>query len=147
MSAEAKAKELGLEFADDAEKGYLNMVARSGNMLYASGHVSDIKGKLGDDLGVDEGYKAARECAVAILQSLHQEVGSLDGLKVIKLLGMVNSALDFTDQHLVINGASDLLHEIFGKDGDGYHARSAVGFAQLPTGVAVEVEGIFEIAQ
>ena len=147
MSAEAKAKELGLEFADDAEKGYLNMVARSGNMLYVSGHVSDIKGKLGDDLGVDEGYKAARECAVAILQSLHQEVGSLDGLKVIKLLGMVNSALDFTDQHLVINGASDLLHEIFGKDGDGYHARSAVGFAQLPTGVAVEVEGIFEIAQ
>ena len=81
------------------------------------------------------------------MQSLHQEVGSLDGLKVIKLLGMVNSALDFTDQHLVINGASDLLHEIFGKDGDGYHARSAVGFAQLPTGVAVEVEGIFEIAQ
>ena len=147
MSAEAKAKELGLEFADDAEKGYLNMVARSGNMLYASGHVSDIMGKLGVDLGVDEGYKAARECAVAILQSLHQEVGSLDGLKVIKLLGMVNSALDFTDQHLVINGASDLLHEIFGKDGDGYHARSAVGFAQLPTGVAVEVEGIFEIAQ
>ena len=147
MSAEAKAKELGLEFTDDAEKGYLNMVARSGNMLYASGHVSDIKGKLGDDLGVDEGYKAARECAVAILQSLHQEVGSLDGLKVIKLLGMVNSALDFTDQHLVINGASDLMHEIFGNDGYGYHARSAVGFAQLPTGVAVEVEGIFEIAQ
>ena len=146
MSAEAKAKELGLEFTDGAEKGYLNMVARSGNMLYASGHVSDIKGKLGDDLGVDEGYKAARECAVAILQSLHQEGGSLDGLKVIKLLGMVNSALDFTDQHLVINGASDLLHEIFGKDGDGFHARSAVGFAQLPTGVAVEVEAIFEIA-
>ena len=147
MSAAAKAKQLGLEFTNDAEKGYLNMVARSGNMLYASGHVSDIKGKLGDDLGVDEGYKAARECAVAILQSLHQEVGSLDGLKVIKLLGMVNSALDFTDQLLVINGASDLLHEIFGKDGAGYHARSAVGFAQLPTGVAVEGEGIFEIAQ
>ena len=147
MSAAAKAKQLGLEFTNDAEKGYLNMVARSGNMLYASGHVSDIKGKLGDALGVDEGYKAARECAVAILQSLHQEVGSLDGLKVIKLLGMVNSALDFTDQHLVINGASDLFHEIFGKDGDGYHARSAVGFAQLPPGVAVEVEGIFEIAQ
>ena len=59
----------------------------------------------------------------------------------------INSALDFTDQHLVINGASDLLHELFGKDGDGFHARSAVGFAQLPTGVAVEVEAIFEVLQ
>ncbi|NKB70304.1 MAG: RidA family protein [Candidatus Latescibacteria bacterium] len=146
MGAEAKAKELGLEFTDDAEKGYLNMVAQSGNMLYCSGHVSDIKGKLGAGLEVEQGYAAARECAVAILESVHQKVGSLDGLKVIKLLGMVNSALDFTDHHLVINGASDLLHEIFGKDGDGYHARSAVGFAQLPTGVAVEVEAIFEIA-
>ena len=146
MGAEAKAKELGLEFTDDAEKAYLNMVARIGNVLYCSGHVSVIKGKLGADLGVEQGYAAARECAVAILQSVHQEVGSLDGLKVIKLFGMVNSALDFTDQHLVINGASDLLHEIFGKDGDGFHARSAVGFAQLPTGVAVEVEAIFEIA-
>ena len=59
----------------------------------------------------------------------------------------VNSTLDFTDQHLVINGASDLLHEIFGKDGDGYHARSALGFAALPTGAAVEVEAIFEIIE
>ena len=63
----------------------------------------------------------------------------------MKLLGMVNSALDFTDQHLVVNGVSDLYHEIFDKFGDGYHARSAVGFAQLPTGVAVEVEAIFEV--
>ena len=57
----------------------------------------------------------------------------------------VNSTLDYSDQHLVINGCSDLLHEIFGKEGDGYHARSALGFAQLPTGAAVEVEAIFEI--
>ena len=147
MGAEARAKELGIEFTDDAEKAYLNMVARIGNTLYTSGHVSDIKGKLGDDLDVDQGYAAARECAVAILQSVHQEVGSLDGLRVVKLLGMVNSALDFTDQQLVVNGASDLLHELFGKDGDGFHARSAVGFAQLPTGVAVEVEAIFEVLQ
>ena len=147
MGAEARAKELGIEFTDDAEKAYLNMVARIGNTLYTSGHVSDIKGKLGDDLDVDQGYAAARECAVAFLQSVHQEVGSLDGLRVVKLLGIVNSALDFTDQHLVINGASDLLHELFGKDGDGFHARSAVGFAQLPTGVAVEVEAIFEVVQ
>jgi enamine deaminase RidA (YjgF/YER057c/UK114 family) len=71
--------------------------------------------------------------------------GTLNGLKVIKLLGCVNSTLEFTDQHLVVNGASDLLHEIFGKTTDGYHARSALGFAQLPTGAAVEVEAIFEV--
>lgn len=146
MGAEAKAKALGIEFTDDAEKAYLNMVARTGNLLITSGHVSVIKGKLGADLEVEQGYAAARECGVAILKSVHQEVGTLDGLKVVKLLGMVNSALDFTDQHLVINGISDLYHEIFDKEGDGFHARSAVGFAQLPTGVAVEVEAIFEVA-
>ena len=70
---------------------------------------------------------------------------TLDGLRIVKLLGCVNSTLDFTDQHLVINGASDLLHEIFGKEGDGYHARSALGFAALPTGAAVEIEAILEI--
>tara|TARA_Y100001960_G_scaffold291887_1_gene333617 strand:- start:432 stop:872 length:441 start_codon:yes stop_codon:yes gene_type:complete len=145
MSAEAKAKELGIEFTDDAEKAYLNMVARIGNTLYTSGHVSVIKGKLGANLSVDQGYEAAKECGIAILKSVHQEVGSLDGLKVIKLFGMVNSSLDFIEQHLVVNGVSDLYHEIFGKDGDGFHARSAVGFAQLPTGVAVEVEAIFEV--
>lgn len=147
MSAEAKAKELGIQFTDDAPKAYLNMVARIGDVLLTSGHVSKIKGKLGDDLSVEQGYEAAKECGIAILQSVHQEVGSLDGLKVVKLFGMVNSALDFTDQHLVVNGVSDLYHEIFGKDGDGFHARSAVGFAQLPTGVAVEVEAIFQITQ
>ena len=145
MGAEANAKALGIEFTDDAEKAYLNMVARVGTTLLTSGHVSEIKGKLGADLDVEQGYAAARECGVSILQSVHQEVGTLDGLRVVKLLGMVNSALDFTDQHLVVNGISDLYHEIFGKDGDGFHARSAVGFAQLPTGVAVEVEAIFEM--
>ncbi|MCP3694265.1 MAG: RidA family protein, partial [Planctomycetaceae bacterium] len=65
----------------------------------------------------------------------------------VKLLGCVYSAGDFTDQHLVINGASDLLHKIFGKEDDGYHARSAVGFAALPTGAAVEIEAIFEVKE
>ena len=64
---------------------------------------------------------------------------------MLKVLGCVNSAPDFIEQHLVINGCSDLMHEIFGKDGDGFHARSALGFASLRTGVAVEVEAIFEI--
>ena len=85
--------------------------------------------------------------AIKILRSVHAEHGTLDGLRVLKLLGCVNSTGDFIEQHLVINGASDLLHQIFGKDGDGYHARSALGFASIPTGSAVEIEAIFEIKQ
>lgn len=144
MSAEAKAIELGIEFPEQ-EPGYLNLCIRTGNLLITSGHTSDIKGKLGDDLEVEQGYAAARECAEKVLASVHAEHGTLDGLRVIKVLGCVNSTLEFTDQHLVINGTSDLLHEIFGKEGDGYHARSALGFASLPTGPAVEVEAIFEV--
>lgn len=144
MSAEARAKNLGIDFPE-LKPGYLNLCIRTGNLLFTSGHTSDLKGVLGKGLTVEQGYEAAKNCAVKILQSVHHAHGTLDGLKVIKLLGCVYSAPDFTDQHLVINGASDLLHEIFGKDGDGYHARSALGFAALPTGAAVEVEAIFEI--
>ena len=144
MSAEAKAIELGIEFPDQ-EPGYLNLCIRTGNLLITSGHTSDIKGKLGDDLEVEQGYASARECIEKILASVHAEHGTLDGLRVIKVLGCVNSTLEFTEHHLVINGTSDLLHEIFGKQGDGYHARSALGFASLPTGPAVEVEAIFEV--
>jgi enamine deaminase RidA (YjgF/YER057c/UK114 family) len=115
-------------------------------LLITPGHTSNIKGKLGaGGLTVEQGYAAARECAIKILQSVHRTHGTLDGLKVLKVLGCVNSTLEFTDQHLVINGFSDLLHEIFGKQTDGYHARSALGFAALPTNAAVEVEAIFEI--
>lgn len=144
MTPEQKAVELGLTFPKK-ERGYLNLCIRSGDQLLTSGHVSDMKGKLGAGLTVEQGYQAARECAVKVLQSVHDVHGTLDGLRVLKVLGCVNSTGDFTDQHLVINGASDLLHQIFGKEGDGYHARSALGFASLPTGVAVEVEAIFEV--
>lgn len=144
MGAEQQARELGINL-EPLERGYLNLCIRSGNQLITSGHVSDAKGKLGAGLSVEEGYAAARDCATKILRSVFNTHGSLDGLRVIKLLGCVNSTLEFTDQHLVINGASDLLHELYGKDGDGYHARSALGFAALPTGAAVEVEAIFEI--
>ncbi|MCA9024372.1 MAG: RidA family protein [Planctomycetaceae bacterium] len=144
MSAEARAKNLGIEFPEQTP-GYLNLCIKSGNQLITSGHTSDLKGVLGSGLTVEQGYEAAKDCATKILRSVHNTHGTLDGLKVVKLLGCVYSAPDFTDQHLVINGASDLLHEIFGKEGDGYHARSALGFAALPTGAAVEVEAIFEI--
>ncbi len=144
MSPEQKAKELGLTFPKK-ERGYLNLCVRTSNLLITSGHVSDLKGKLGAGLTVEEGKQAARDCAVKVLQAVHDAHGTLDGLRVLKLLGCVNSTLEFTDQHLVVNGASDLLHQIFGKETDGYHARSALGFASLPTGAAVEVEAIFEI--
>ena len=144
MGPEKKAQQLGISFTP-LKPGYLNLCIRSGNLLITSGHVSDRKGVLGKDLDVEAGYAAARDCAVKILNSVHNAHGTLDGLRVVKLLGCVYSASDFTDQHLVINGASDLLHEIFGKDGDGYHARSALGFAAIPTGSAVEIEAIFEI--
>lgn len=144
MSAEKKAAELGLTF-EPLTPGYLNLCIRTGNLLITSGHVSDLKGKLGAGVSVEEGYKAARDCMVKILRSVHNTHGTLDNLRVIKLLGCVNSTLEFTDQHLVINGSSDLLHELYGKEGDGFHARSALGFAALPTGAAVEVEAIFEI--
>lgn len=144
MSAQDKAVALGVSL-EPQDAGYLNLCIRSGNLLITSGHVSDLKGVVGKDLTVDQGYEAAKDCMQKILRSVHATHGTLNDLRVIKLLGMVYSAPDFTDQHLVINGASDLLHEIYGKEGDGYHARSAVGFAALPTGVAVEVEAIFEI--
>ena len=144
MTPEEKAKELGVAFTQ-LEPGYLNLCIRSGNLLFTSGHTSTATGVLGNGLSVDDGYAAAKDCAEKILNSVHNVHGTINGLKVIKLLGCVYSAPDFTDQHLVINGASDLLHEIYGKDGDGYHARSALGFAALPTGAVVEVEAIFEI--
>ena len=144
MSPQEKALALNIKFTKQ-EPGYLAMVVKSGNLLFTSGHISDIKGKLGAGVSVDEGKAAARECAVKILNSVWNAHGTLDGLKVIKVLGCVNSTLEFHEQHLVINGCSDLLHEIFGKTSDGYHARSALGFAQIPTNSAVEVEAIFEI--
>ena len=144
MQPDDKAKELGVSF-EPLTPGYLNLCVRSGNQLITSGHVSDLKGVLGKGVTVEQGYEAAKDCAKKILRSVINTHGTLNGLRVLKVLGCVYSAGEFTDQHLVINGCSDLLHEIFGKTGDGYHARSALGCAALPTGAAVEVEAIFEI--
>lgn len=143
MGAQANATEKGLDLSP-IDRGYLAMCVQSGSLIFTSGHVSTIKGVVGADVTVDQGYEAARDCAEKILRSVHDLHGSLDGLRVLKLLGAVYSAPDFTDHHLVINGASDLLHELFGPD-LGHHARSALGFAALPTGVAVEIEAIFEV--
>lgn len=144
MTPQEIAVNLGLTFEKQAP-AYLNLCIRTGNQLWSSGHVSTLKGKLGGGLSTPDGYAAARECVTKILNSVWNTHGTLNGLRVLKVLGCVNSAPEFVEQHLVINGASDLLHEIFGKTGDGYHARSALGFASLPTGAAVEVEVIFEV--
>ena len=146
MSPQQKAVDAKIDLSPTTP-GYLNLCIRSGNTLISSGHTSDLKGVLGAGLTTEQGYEAARDCAAKILKSVHNTHGTLDGLRVIKVLGCVYSAPDFTDQHLVINGASDLFHEIYGKDGDGYHARSALGFAALPTGAAVEVEAVFEVME
>lgn len=144
MTPQQTAEHLGIHF-EKQTPGYLNLCNRSGNQLFTSGHVSTLKGKLGAGVSTEEGYAAARDCVAKILNSVWNAHGTLDGLRVIRILGCVNSAPDFIEHHLVIHGASDLLHEIFGKTGDGFHARSALGFASLPTGVAVEVEAIFEV--
>jgi enamine deaminase RidA (YjgF/YER057c/UK114 family) len=144
MSPQETAQKIGVAF-EKQTPGYLNLCVQTGGQLWSSGHVSTLKGKLGAGLTTEEGYAAARECVVKILNSVWNAHGTLDGLRVVKVLGCVNSAPDFVEQHLVINGASDLLHEVFGKTTDGYHARSALGFASLPTGAAVEVEAVFEI--
>ena len=118
-------------------------------LVFISGQVSQnedgfIKGVLGKDLDVEQGYNAARQCGISLLAQLKNAVnGDLNKVtKVVKLGGFVNSALDFTEQPSVINGASDLFVELFGEKGR--HARTAVG-ANLPLGVAVEIDGIFEI--
>ena len=123
---------------------------RTGNLVFVSGQISMgpdgmIKGVLGADMDVEAGAAAAKVCAMNMLAQLK---GALDGdldrvVRIVKLLGFVNSAPGFGDQPKVINGASDFLVAVFGEKGR--HARSAVG-ASLPFGVAVEIEGIFEVA-
>ena len=149
---DARLAELGLVLPDTPAPAanYVSFV-QSGSMVYVSGQVSRdgngfITGKLGAGVDAAAGAAAARTCALALIAQLRAACGGdLDRLvRVVKLTGFVNSAPDFTDQPKVVNGASDLFVEVFGDRGR--HARSAVGMASLPLGVAVEVEGIFEIA-
>ena len=145
MSLDDKVKAMGIDIEDFTPSATLAPATRIGNTVYVSGHVSTgYVGKLGRDLDVDEGKKAARVCAIDLLKAAYTITGSVDKLRLRKLLGAVNSMPDFTDQHLVINGASELFWELY--DGE-LHARSALGFASLPTGVAVEIEAMFEIVE
>jgi enamine deaminase RidA (YjgF/YER057c/UK114 family) len=123
----------------------------TGKIVFVSGQITMLNGelmylgKVGDTLSTDDGYKAAQICAINLIAQVKEACfGDLDRvLQVVKLGGFVNCTSDFTDQPKVINGASDLIAKAFGESGK--HARFAVGASSLPLGVAVEVDGVFEI--
>lgn len=149
---ESKLAELGITLPTPTPPvaNYVPVV-RTGNLLFVSGQVSIdgtgtiATGKLGAGLDVEAGRAAAKLCAINILAQVKAAVGDLEKVvRVVKLVGFVNSAPDFTDHPKVINGASDLFVEVLGDKGR--HARSAVGIAALPFNAAVEVEAVVEVA-
>lgn len=152
---EAKLKEMGIELAGPpTPMGTYVPAVQTGNLVYLSGHgprgeLRQLTGKVGRDLTVEQGYQVARNVMINMLGSLQALIGDLDRVqRVVKLLGMVNCTEDFYQQPAVINGASDLLVEIWGEKGR--HARSAVGMQSLPGSgqgsIPVEIEMIVEIA-
>jgi enamine deaminase RidA (YjgF/YER057c/UK114 family) len=152
MSAESRIIELSLELpAAPVPVAVYKPIVIVGNLAYMSGHGplrSDgtlITGQVGMDLTLAQGKEAARQVGLAMLATLKKQFGTLDAVKrVVKLLGMVNSAPDFYDHPKVINGCSELFSDVWGKD-RGIGARSAVGMGPLPGNIAVEIEGIFEL--
>lgn len=145
-----KLKALGIELpATSAPAAAYVMSAQTGNTIFLSGHIAkkDGKvwaGKLGENLGTDEGKAAARSVAIDLIATLHAHTGDLNKVKrIVKVMSLVNSTLTYTEQHLVTNGASELFVEIFGDAGK--HARSAFGVAQIPFGACVEIELIAEV--
>ena len=150
--AEARLKELSITLPSvpSPVANYVDAV-RVGNLLFLAGNTAGAdwkyKGKVGKDLTVQEGYDTARQVGLIMLAKVRAALGSLDRVKrVVKVLGLVNSAEGFGDQPKVINGFSDLMVEVFG-EAIGKHARSAVGMAGLPFNNAVEVEMIVEVAE
>ncbi|MFC5831670.1 RidA family protein [Nonomuraea insulae] len=151
MTPEQKIEELGYTLpAPVAPVGSYVPTVRTGDLVYTSGQVPMLEGKLhqtgklGTDLGVDEGKAQARVCALNALAAVKGEIGELSRVRrIVKVVVFVASAPDFTGQPQVANGASDLLAEVFGEQGK--HARSAVGVAALPLDAPVEVELIVEV--
>ncbi|RSD29017.1 RidA family protein [Mesobacillus subterraneus] len=146
VTPEDRLKELGLSLPAPrpAAGNYVSCV-RTGNLIFTSGQgTNEYRGRLGEDVSIEVGYDAARQCMLNLLTVLKEELGELSKVKrIVKVLGFVNSSPDFTDQPKVMNGASDLLVQVFGERGK--HGRSAVGMAQLPLNNAVEVEMVVEV--
>ena len=149
MSYEAKLKEMGYSIEPvELPSGRLMRAMRTGNLIFTSGAVStwegtDIIGKVGRDLTVEQGYQAARYSALNCLRAIKTLAGNLDNVaQFVKVLGLVNAAPDFSDTPSVIHGCSDLLLEAFGEAGR--HARSAIGVV-VPSDYATEVEMVVEV--
>lgn len=151
MSVYARLTELNITLPPVAipAAAYVPFV-QTGNLVFLSGHIAKKDGKpwvgqLGKNMVTEEGRTAARQVAIDLMGTLHAAVGDLNRVKrIVKLMSLVNSTDAFTEQHLVTNGASELLGEIFGDKGS--HARSAFGVAQIPLGACVEIELIAELA-
>jgi enamine deaminase RidA (YjgF/YER057c/UK114 family) len=151
MNVYDKLKELNITLPPVATPAaaYVPFV-RTGNLVFLSGHIAKKGGKpwvgqLGKTMQTEEGKQAARAIAVDLMGTLHAAVGDLNKVvRIVKLMSLVNSAPDFTEHHLVTNGASELIGQVFGDKGA--HARSAFGVAQIPMGACVEIEMIAEVA-
>ena len=151
MSVYDKLSQLGITLPPVAvpAAAYVPFV-RTGNLVFLSGHIAKKDGKpwvgqLGAGISTEEGQQAARAVGIDLLGPLHAAVGDLNKVKrIVKLMSLVNSTTGFTEQHLVTNGASNLMAEVFGND-KGAHARSAFGVAQIPFGACVEIELIAEL--
>jgi len=151
MTVSARLAALGITLPPVAvpAAAYVPFV-RSGNLVFISGHIAKKDGKpwvgqLGATMGTEEGRAAARAIAIDLMGTLQAAVGDLEKVKrIVKVMSLVNSTPDFTEQHLVTNGASELLGQVFGDKGA--HARSAFGVAQIPMGACVEIELIAEVA-
>ncbi len=150
MSVYDRLKTLGIELPPVSipAAAYLPFV-RSGNLVFLSGHIAKRDGKpwvgqLGRDMDTATATLAARAVAIDLMGTLHAAVGDLNQIaRIVKVMSLVNSTADFTEQHLVTNGCSELLGEVFGAAGA--HARSAFGVAQIPLGACVEIELIAEL--
>jgi len=152
VSVYDKLQSLGIQLpaASVPAASYASFV-RSGNLIFLSGHLARQDGqvwvsRLGAGMSTEQGKEAARAVAIDLMGTLHAATGDLNAIvQIVKLMSLVNSTADFTEQHLVTNGASDLLAEVFGDRGK--HARSAFGVAQLPLGACVEIELIAQVGE
>ncbi len=150
-NVEERVNELGIELVTP-EKSVANYLpsVRTGNLIFLSGKLpvdkdgNIIKGKVGADMTVEQGYAAARSCAESQLSAIKAEIGDLNKVvRIVKVNGFVSATSDFTELSEVVNGFSDLMVEVFGEKGK--HARAAVGMASLPLGIVCDIEMIVEV--